>query len=202
MTKRNRGRPRSYDPETALTAALEAFWDRGFAATSLDDISVATGMNRPSLYAAFGDKRAIYRKAIAQFNSGFLDSLEEALFAGDGLAQDLIGFYQAALPIYRAGERAPLGCPAICTATLEAAADDGVQSALVGALERLDESLCRRLRMAQSAGELDAAADPACLGRLAAALLHSLAIRIRARQPGLDPEDLVRKSVSELLRSG
>ena len=52
-----RGRPRAYQPEVALARALDVFWKDGFAATSLDDLRAATGMNRP-IYGAFGDKRA------------------------------------------------------------------------------------------------------------------------------------------------
>ena len=59
-----RGRPRAYDPDAALKAARDVFWVKGYAATSLDDIAEATGMNRPSLYAAFGDKEAIYLAAL------------------------------------------------------------------------------------------------------------------------------------------
>src|SRR5262249_13831611 len=57
---RTRGGPRQYDPELALAKAAAAFWKHGYAATSLDDLAAATGMNRPSLYAAFGDKRDLY----------------------------------------------------------------------------------------------------------------------------------------------
>src|SRR5260221_8326076 len=61
---KKRGRPRGYEPEAALTRARAAFWDAGYAATSLDALSEATGMNRPSLYGAFGDKRAPNLKAL------------------------------------------------------------------------------------------------------------------------------------------
>ena len=64
---RRRGRPRQYDPERALAKAADVFWKRGYAATSLDDLVAATGMNRPSLYAAFGDKRDIYLKTLARY---------------------------------------------------------------------------------------------------------------------------------------
>ena len=66
---RPRGRPRAYRPELALAQARDAFWRDGFAATSLDDLSAATGMNRPSLYAAFGDKQALYVKAYASYRA-------------------------------------------------------------------------------------------------------------------------------------
>src|SRR5690242_6750892 len=64
MTETRRGRPRAFDPEVALKKASDAFKDGGYSSTSLDDIVRATGLNRPSLYAAFGDKKALYLAAI------------------------------------------------------------------------------------------------------------------------------------------
>src|SRR3981189_3871404 len=66
---KRRGRPRAYEPEVALARALDVFWKDGFAATSLDDLSAATGMNRPSLYGAFGDKRELYIKSYARYRA-------------------------------------------------------------------------------------------------------------------------------------
>ena len=64
MESKSRGRPRSYDPEQVLERALHAFWKSGFSGTSLDTLALATGLNRPSLYAGLGDKRTIYIKAM------------------------------------------------------------------------------------------------------------------------------------------
>src|SRR5271154_5600308 len=64
---KRRGRPRAYEPEIALGKALDLFRKGGFAATSLDDLSAATGMNRPSLYGAFGDKRELYIKSYQRY---------------------------------------------------------------------------------------------------------------------------------------
>src|SRR5215470_13614171 len=64
---RRRGRPRAYEPDVALGKALDLFRKGGFAATSLDDLSEATGMNRPSLYGAFGDKRELYIKTYQRY---------------------------------------------------------------------------------------------------------------------------------------
>src|SRR3954466_14833928 len=64
---KRRGRPRAYEPDVALARALDVFWKDGFAATSLDDLSAATGMNRPSLYGAFGDKRELYKKSYESY---------------------------------------------------------------------------------------------------------------------------------------
>src|SRR5436853_7667505 len=67
VAPKRRGRPRAYEPDVALGRALDLFRKDGFAATSLDDLSAATGMNRPSLYAAFGDKRALYIKSYSRY---------------------------------------------------------------------------------------------------------------------------------------
>ncbi len=64
---KRRGRPRAYQPEIALGKALDLFRKDGFAATSLDDLSAATGMNRPSLYGAFGDKRELFIKSYRRY---------------------------------------------------------------------------------------------------------------------------------------
>src|SRR3954447_6577390 len=64
---KRRGRPRAYEPEEALGKALDLFRKGGFAATSLDDLSAATRMNRPSLYGAFGDKRDLYIKSYRRY---------------------------------------------------------------------------------------------------------------------------------------
>src|ERR1700761_8970826 len=64
---KRRGRPRAYEPDIALGRALDLFRKDGFAATSLDDLSAATGMNRPSLYGAFGDKRELYIKSYERY---------------------------------------------------------------------------------------------------------------------------------------
>src|ERR1700760_592792 len=64
---KRRGRPRAYQPDVALGKALDLFRKGGFAATSLDDLSTATGMTRPSLYGAFGDKRELYIKSYRRY---------------------------------------------------------------------------------------------------------------------------------------
>ena len=65
-----KGRPREFDAEKALDAALEVFWRKGYEGASLPDLTEAMGINRPSLYAAFGNKEALFRKVIARYVEG------------------------------------------------------------------------------------------------------------------------------------
>ena len=73
------GRPREFDLERALDQALEVFWRKGYLGATLKDLTEAMGVNRPSLYGAFGNKEALFRKALARYLAGPANYLSEAL---------------------------------------------------------------------------------------------------------------------------
>src|ERR1700761_7275550 len=129
-TPKRRGRPRAYDPQAALERATDAFWGTGYSATSLDEIAAATGMNRPSLYAAFGDKRALYLEALAQYWALSFQSMREALAGDRPLADALMDVYDGALSIYFSGEGRPRGCFVVGTAVTEAVGDEEIRESL------------------------------------------------------------------------
>src|SRR6187402_1618698 len=116
---KRRGRPRAYDPAQALARAAEVFWKAGYAGTSLDDLVEATGMNRPSLYAAFGDKRDLYLKTLERYREEGRELARHALAGNPMLRVFLKRFYGKALELYLAG--GPRGCYSIGTAATVAA---------------------------------------------------------------------------------
>jgi AcrR family transcriptional regulator len=177
---RARGRPRAYDPDTALTGALNAFWHQGYSGTSLDVLSDATDMNRPSMYAAFGDKRALYLQTLDRYTAEANKAIERALDRGHSLSEGLRRFYDNALSMYFESGGEPRGCYLIGTATTEAGADSEVGAKLLESLRGFERALEARIRDAKTAGELDAAADPAALAMIASSVLHSIAVRSRA----------------------
>src|SRR5271155_1707756 len=73
------GRPRAFDIDEALDRALKVFWQKGYEGASLPDLTKAMGINRPSLYAAFGNKEALFRKAIDRYVAGPACHVGEAL---------------------------------------------------------------------------------------------------------------------------
>src|SRR5439155_18551737 len=73
------GQPRSFDLDKALDAALQVFWRKGYEGASLSDLTQAMGINRPSLYAAFGDKETLFRKALDRYAEGPAAYVGEAL---------------------------------------------------------------------------------------------------------------------------
>jgi len=113
-----RGRPRAYDPQAALKRATDEFWQTGYSGTSLDSIAAVTGMNPPSLYAAFGNKRAIYLKALSRYWEIALTATREALAEDRPLREALMLAYEAALSIYFSGKGRARGCFVVGTATI------------------------------------------------------------------------------------
>jgi AcrR family transcriptional regulator len=178
--RRPRGRPRQYDPATALDRARNAFWDTGYAATSLDDLSAATGLNRPSLYGAFGDKRALYLAALQKSRAELTASLAAALAPDEPLRHGLGRVFDAASAIYVRGEVAQRGCFLIGTAVTESVADPQIRQVLAQALDEIDEVFAERLRRAQVAGDLAPDAEVAGLAKLATSTLNGMAVRARA----------------------
>ena len=178
-----RGRPRAYDPETALAQAMSVFWTAGYAATSLDELSAATHMNRPSLYAAFGDKHALYRTLLERYRAMARAAMRDALAPDLPLSQGLRRVYDSALALYLAGSEEARGCFMIGTAVTEAVEDQEVRASLAEGLREIDSAFEARLRLAQEKGELAREADPAALAKIASGALYFLAIRSRAGEP-------------------
>src|SRR5579859_1997361 len=166
-TIERRGRPRAYDPQAALQQATDAFWRNGYSGTSLDDIVAATGMNRPSLYAAFGDKERLYLKALAHYWESRFAEMREALAADQPLAEALMHIYDAALSLYFSGHTRPRGCFVIGTAVTEAVEDSNIRSSLAAGIRAFDADFEALFRKGKAKGELKTDADPATLAVLA-----------------------------------
>jgi AcrR family transcriptional regulator len=177
---RARGRPRAYDPDRALAAAMQAFWRLGFAGTSLEELSAATDMNRPSMYAAFGDKRTLYRKTLDSYIATAQQQSVRIFDAKASFAEGLTEFFTAALAWYLPEGGPPRGCYLIATAATECMLDENVKLRLQVALGRFDELIGQRVRQAQAAGELSPSVDAAALASMVRGVIHTLALRARA----------------------
>jgi AcrR family transcriptional regulator len=192
---RSRGRPRGFDPAVALGRARDVFWDAGYSASSLDELAAAMAMNRPSVYAAFGDKEALYLKTLEEYRDGGAAAIRAAL-ADRPLAEGLRQVYAGALTLYMANEPAPRGCLLIGTAATEAVRNERVRTTLRGSLTLFDAILEERFRLACRKGEIDAAADPAALARLADSIMIALAVRARSGESRAALESLAEAGVT------
>jgi AcrR family transcriptional regulator len=190
-TPKRRGRPRAYEPDVALAKALDLFRIGGFAATSLDDLSAATGMNRPSLYGAFGDKRALYIRSYQRYRDDAQAVMGDIFREEMPIRKRLARIYAIALDIYLSGEAGPRGCFTVMTAASEAVADPEIRAMVVDALSGLDKAFAGCFRHAKDKGELPQGADPVALAQLASATIHTIAVRSRAGVPRKELEAIV-----------
>ena len=192
---KRRGRPRAYQPDVALGKALDLFRKDGFAATSLDDLSAATGMNRPSLYGAFGDKRDLYIKSYQRYRDDARAAMVEIFRDELPIRKRLQRIYAVALDIYLSGESGPRGCFTVMTAASEAVADPEIRGMVLEGFIELDKAFAACFRLAKENGELPEAADPTVLAQLASAAIHTIAIRARARVPRKELETIVNGAI-------
>ena len=179
MTPRRRGRPRAFSPDVALDEMVDMFWTKGYAATSLDDIAAATGLRRSSLYAAFGNKQAMYLAVTERFADSIRAELAGIARAQGSLRARLQHYFDGVIAIYTSGET-PRGCLVFGTAPSEAVSDPVIATRLGTLLEELDMAMATLFAAAMAAGELKADVDTAAAGRLCAAIQHSLSLRARS----------------------
>jgi AcrR family transcriptional regulator len=198
---RRRGRPRAYEPDVALGKALDLFRKDGFAATSLDDLSAATGMNRPSLYSAFGDKRELYIKSYQRYRNDARASLIDIFRSEQPIRERLKRIYAIALDIYLSGDAGPRGCFTVMTAASEAVFDPDIRAMVLEGFVELDKAFMACFRLGKENGELPESADPVVLAHLASATIHTIAIRARARVPRKELEAIVDGAIDVMCRA-
>jgi AcrR family transcriptional regulator len=187
---KRRGRPRAFDPDAVLETVLELFWENGFAATSLDDIAEATGVSRPSLAAAFGDKQALYIKAMERYQSRIAEQLDSVLTCNGcegGLRGIINRYFDIMIRAYTGEADHPLGCAFMCTALNEAPQHESILEMLQGTIENFDRRFEEFFTIAREKGFLRADADPKILTQMISGLTSNLLVRARA---GASRQDL------------
>ena len=188
-TPRRRGRPRGFDSGEVLGAATERFRTRGYAGTSLDDLVDATGLQRPSLYAAFGDKRALYLatldRTIERAGRGF----DQLIAANLPIRQSLQAMFRTVIDGYLTGETGPSGCIMVSTSATSAVDDAEIRARLAAFLKMEDDRIEELLA---------ARGDPAARAHahVATAVIHSLSVRARAGAPRAELEALAADCVA------
>ncbi|WP_367718097.1 TetR/AcrR family transcriptional regulator [Nitratireductor sp. GISD-1A_MAKvit] len=187
-----RGRPPAYDREAALIAIAETFRLRGYAAASLDEIAREAGMNRPSLFAAFGNKKAMYLAALEDYRRRMKEAVSPALESEGALADALTRFFDAVIGFYREG--AAPGCLVFCTATAEAPADEEIAAILADTISGIEAQLTARIAREAPEGET------AGLAHLMVSLLIGIAVQARAGADEAALKRFARAGVGAALR--
>ena len=169
------GRPRAFDMEKALQKALEVFWRKGYEGASLPDLCEAMGINKPSLYAAFGNKEQLFLKAIELYESRpcsfFLPALEKP--TAYQVAEHML--YGAAMNM--ADQAHPQGCVVVQGALSCSEAAATVKEALLNRRVEGEQKLRARFEQAKLDGDLPASADAETLARYLGTVLQGMAIQ-------------------------
>jgi AcrR family transcriptional regulator len=170
-----RGRPRAFDIDQALDRALWTFWRHGYEGTSLSDLTKAMGINRPSLYAAFGDKQALFHQALDRYLDGPAAYVGEALKAPT--AREVVERLLRGAVHLLTDPRHPRGCLLVQGALACGAAASPIRKALMSGRAAGEAALRQRLERAKSTGDLSADSDPADLARYVVTIVHGLAVQ-------------------------
>lgn len=171
-------RPRVLDVEKALDVAVRVFWRKGYEGTSYADLTEAIGVERPALYAAFGNKEALFRRALSRYFERYLDYVPEALAMPTSREVVAHLLYSAArLHTRYPGHPGCLGVNGALAASDEA---EPVRQALIEARAAGEAQLRARLERAQAEGDLPETARPEALAGFVMAVLHGMAVQAKA----------------------
>jgi TetR/AcrR family transcriptional repressor of nem operon len=138
-------RPRSFDPDEALDLARDVFWQKGFQSTSLDDITAATGLAKPSLYAAFGDKNALFLKVLDRYHERIVANAGRVLKEGPSAREAIERWLTGFIP-FCSGLRGSRGCLSVNTVADGASDQKEVRKRVERFNRKLAELLRNRLR--------------------------------------------------------
>jgi AcrR family transcriptional regulator len=188
-----RGRPREFCVDTALAAALRVFWSKGFEAASLTDLTEAMGVTRPSLYAAFGNKEALFRKALDLYEReklGFMQTALEAPTSRGAVERILNG----ALDMQTGA--GPKGCLSVMSSVPGSCGADSVKAELLARRHSSEALLIARFERARAEGDLDDRFDPAALTRYVLAVIQGMAVQASAGVTRAELEALVRTVIT------
>jgi AcrR family transcriptional regulator len=172
------GRHREFDLDEALDAALRVFWSKGYEGASYTDLTRAAGIERPALYAAFGNKEALFGKALDRYYEHYLHYMPEALELPT--AREVVAhiFYNAVDLNTRYPEHT--GCLGINGGLAGSDDAEPVRRMLIDARAAAEARLRDRFERAQSEGDLPRTADPDALTAFVLAVTHGMGVQAKA----------------------
>jgi len=183
-----RGRPREFDADKALAAALRVFWRRGYEGASLTELTEAMGITRPSLYACYGNKEALFRKALDLYGEEKLAYMQTALEAptARGVAERLL---MGALQMQQSDD--PKGCLGVISSVACGAEAESIRSEVIARRAASDAALIARFERAKAEGDLPAEIDPAALARYLGAVMQGMSVQASSGVSNADLRSLV-----------
>lgn len=175
VTSRPRGRPKTFDSEQALEKAMNVFWSRGYEGASLAELTEALGINKPSLYAAFGNKEELFRKAVGRYLQGPSAFVGEAVEAPT--SRQVAENFLLKAAEFLTDDRHPKGCMVVQGALSCGQGAELIHQELINYRDQYEKALRKRFKKARKEGDLPEDADPAQLAKLLATLHQGMSVQ-------------------------
>lgn len=174
-TKKTRGRPRVFDADEALEKALQIFWNRGYEGASLAELTEVLGINKPSMYAAFGNKEELFKKALTRYTTHHVVFVRDVIKkpTAHGVAQSFL--YQAAE--FLTDPTHPKGCMIVQGALSSGESAEMVKSILIQYRASYESLLTERFEKAKIDGDLPGNTNPRCLAKYLAAMHQGMSVQ-------------------------
>jgi TetR/AcrR family transcriptional repressor of nem operon len=190
-------RPREFEEEEVLDAAIECFWRRGLEATSVRDLAEATGVNQPSLYNAFGDKRELFAQALERYATRSMRERIERLEQKHPPKEAIRAFFRE-LVARTLSDPDHRGC-LIVNSALEVAPHDAELKAVIASyFGEIEAFFCRCLERLKESGSLSTSLDPRETARLLLGVLLGVRVAARAKPERALLEGMVRPALAIL----
>lgn len=173
-----RGRPRAFDRDAALRRAMELFWARGYEGTTIGDLTAAMGINRPSLYASFGCKEALFEEAAVLYDRVESAGVKQAVAAAPTARQAVDALLRLNARAFTSGDRPP-GCLIVLSALLGTPDNAGVRDFLARTRRAGELELKQRIERGIRDGDVDPATDADKLAGFYTAVLQGLSVQAR-----------------------
>jgi AcrR family transcriptional regulator len=169
------GRPRGFDEDAALEAGMRVFWEKSYEGATIADLTEAMGINRSSMYAAFGDKESVFRRVMERYREARMTYIRQAL-AQPSLREVVAGLLHGTAEFLSTPGN-PRGCLSIQGALACGTDAEPVKHAMIDWRKGGEAALKKRLQQAQSGGELPAEIQPADFARYLSSVIAGLGIQ-------------------------
>jgi len=187
-----RGRPSEFNHEMALEAALNVFWAQGYEGTSMADLTIALGINKPSIYAAFGNKETLFKKALGKYAQQHVRVLPEALNAPTA-KQTVEAFLTHAARLLTNPDT-PKGCLIVQGALACSEDANTIHALLADHRKNLEAAFAKRFDLAKVQGDLNMRTDSTALAKLVTTVQQGMSVQAKS---GTSKDELL--AVAKLL---